>query len=179
MIWGLSEDSVRALAGQRVRLRRRSLLRQRGSVFYRIDLLRREPRRQHHLQHFNVLAVAQFAVADAGRLVDARTRLQPHGALALVLELDPALEDVHQLEFGVVPVRLAGEVLPRGRADDVGFDAPLGGLPDAQVALFEERAQAALEAGIPSMGDGETLCGHETLLFRGSIRVRRGEWPWP
>ncbi len=67
---------------------------------------------QHNFQHLNVRAVAQFAVADAGRLVHAGARLQAYGALALVLEFNPALEDVDKLKFSVVQMRLAGKFLP-------------------------------------------------------------------
>jgi len=51
--------------------------------------------------------VAQLAVADAGRLVHAGAGPQAHDALAFVLALDPALEDVDELELGLVQVRLA------------------------------------------------------------------------
>ena len=92
--------------------------------------------------------MAQLTVADAGRLVHAGACLQAHDTLAFVLELDPALEDVDQLEFGVVPVRLAGKLSAGRCADDMGIDAALGGGLDAEVAAFEEGAQAAFEFGV-------------------------------
>lgn len=103
---------------------------------------------QHNFQHLNARAVAQLAVADAGRLVYAGASLQAHCALALVLEFNPSLEKVDELKFSVVQMRLAGKFLLCRRAYDMGIDTALGGLSDSQVAVLEERSQAALERGV-------------------------------
>ena len=117
----------------------------------------------HHLQQLDVIAVAQLAVTDARRLVHAVAGDQPHNTLAFVLELDPTLEHVDQLELGAVQVRLAAEPGARHRADDMGHHLAAGGLRDAQVAILEKRPQAALESGIGRMVDGKSLVCHVDL----------------
>ena len=61
------------------------------STFDSSDLDRVESGRHHDFQHFNVAAMAHFAVPDFRRLVNAGTGFEPHNALALVFEFDPAL----------------------------------------------------------------------------------------
>ena len=48
----------------------------------------------------------------------------------------------------------------KNRETYMGIDTALGGLLDAQVAVLEERAQAALERGVLGVGGGEALRGH-------------------
>jgi hypothetical protein len=65
-----------------------------------------EGRRHDHLEHFEVFAVSHFAMTYLWRLMHARPRFEPHAPLAFILELDPALENVHELKRRVVKVRL-------------------------------------------------------------------------
>jgi hypothetical protein len=61
----------------------------------------------YDLEHFDVVAMADLAMANARRLMHAGTGIQADTALAFIFELDPALEDVHQLEAGCMRMRLA------------------------------------------------------------------------
>ena len=125
-----------------------------------LDLLRREARRKHHFEHFDIVAVTELAMADVGRLVHAGSSLQTHHALAFVLELDPALEHIDELKARLVKVRLARKLLAGGRTDDVSIDAPVGSRLDAEVTVLVERTQAAFEMGILGVRCNEALGGH-------------------
>src|SRR6185436_20231897 len=118
------------------------------SAIDRRHLFRGEASRKHDLQHFDVVAVAELAMTDARRLMDARASFEADDALAFVLEFDPSLEDVDKLEFGSVQVRLAGELLARCGPDDMSDDASLRRAFDSQVPILVERAEAPLEPGI-------------------------------
>ncbi len=107
----------------------------------------------------------QLAVANAGRLVHARTGLKAHHALTPVSELDPTLQDVDELELGLVQVRLAGKVFTCGGANDMDIHPTLGGALDTAVAIFVKRAQAALELGVFEVCSDETLGGYGLALF--------------
>ena len=65
--------------------------------------------------------------------------------MALVLELDPALQNVDELEARAMQMRLARELGTGRRADDVRSDAPLGGALDAEVPVLVVGAQPAIE----------------------------------
>ena len=73
----------------------------------RVHLMGGEVAGHHDLQHFNIVAMAHFAMAYARRLMHAGTGFQADTTLAFILELDPALEDVHQLKAGCMRMRLA------------------------------------------------------------------------
>ena len=87
--------------------------------------------------------MANLAVADARRLVEAGAGGHPHAADALVLEHGRALQHVHELQLAVVPVPLAVRRLARARADHVRDHLAARGAPDAEVAVLEVGAQAA------------------------------------
>jgi len=88
--------------------------------------------------------VPDLAVADSRRLVEAGPGLHAHPADALVLEHRPALEHVDELHVAVVAVPPAVRRLARARADHVRHHLAASGAPDAEVAVFEVIAQAAL-----------------------------------
>jgi hypothetical protein len=73
----------------------------------RVNQLSVEACRQHDLKHFDVVAMAKFAVADTGWLVHTGSRFEADDALACIFDFDPALEDLDQLELGPVQMRLA------------------------------------------------------------------------
>src|SRR5512139_377125 len=110
----------------------------------RRDFFGGEVRRQHDLQHLDVVTVPELTMADARRLVHAGSGFEADASLPFVLELDPALEHVDELELGAMQVGLAGELGARGGADHVRGDAPLRRLLDAEIAVLEEGAKAAL-----------------------------------
>ena len=97
-----------------------------------------EVARQHDLQHFDVFAVSDLAVANLGGLIDARSGFEAHPALTLVLELDPALQDVNELKDRLVLVRLAREFSPGGGPDDMGSDTSVGSRLDPEIPVLEE-----------------------------------------
>ena len=74
-----------------------------------------------------------------------------HFEVESAFEFDPAFQDVDQLEGCPVEVGLAGELLARCRANDMGDHAPVGRLFDAQVAIFVERTQTAFKLSISGM----------------------------
>jgi hypothetical protein len=109
-------------------------------------LLRRislEFRRRDELDHLQVLRVAQLAVADARRLVEAGAGLHRDAADAFVLEHRRALQHVDELHVDVVPVPFAVRRLLRPGADDMRHHLSPRGALDPQVAIFEVAAQAA------------------------------------
>jgi len=103
--------------------------------------------------------VADFAVPDAGRLVEAAARLHLHLADALVLEHRASLEHIDELQPAIVPVPLAVRRFPGPRPDDVRHHLAAGRAPDAEVAILEISAQSApLELGGLAVIDGEFRC---------------------
>jgi len=102
--------------------------------------------------------VAYFAVPDAGRLVEAGTRLHLHLADTLVLEHGRALEHIDELHLAVVPVPLAVRRLAGSRPDDVRDHLAARRPPDAEVAILEVGAQSALnESGVRLVAYGEAV----------------------
>jgi len=100
--------------------------------------------------------VADLAVADERRLVEAASRLHHHAAYALVFEQHPALQDVHELHLAIVGVPFAVRRFSAPRADHVRDDLAAGGALDAEVAVLEIAAQAAArELRALEMGDAE------------------------
>ena len=101
-------------------------------------------------KHLDILAVPDLAVTNARRLVHARTGLEPDNALSLVLEPDPSLENVDELERDSVNVWLAREFGSGSGSDDMSYDATLGGFLDAEIAILKEerspRSNVALVA---------------------------------
>src|SRR5215211_2831352 len=89
----------------------------------RRNFLSREGRRENHLQHFDVFAMPDLSVANLWWLMHTGTGLEPHDPLTLVLELNPALEDIHQLKGGLVEMGLAREFLACSCTDDVSYDS--------------------------------------------------------
>lgn len=76
----------------------------------RCHLFGRKTGGENDLKHFDVIAVAELAVPNVWWLMHARARFKSDNALALILELNPALEDVHQLKIRLMGVRLTGEL---------------------------------------------------------------------
>jgi len=111
-----------------------------------------------------VFRVADLAVADARRLVEAGARLHGDAPDALVLEYRRALQHVHELQLAVVPVPLAVRRFSRTRADDVRDDLAAAGALDAEVAVLEVAAQAATaEFGAFQVGDAQAHGGNSTV----------------
>ena len=83
-------------------------------------------------------------MADARALVDAVALADRPHALALVLELGPAVHDVDELERAVVDVPLLDLVLGLLAvvADQVGDVVALGRILDGEVAVLEDLAQS-------------------------------------
>jgi len=100
--------------------------------------------------------VADLAVADARRLVEAAAGAHGDLADALVLEFHPALQHVDELHAAIVQVPFAVRRPSGARADDVGDKLAARGFADAEVAVLEVAAQAAaLEFRALEMGDTE------------------------
>src|SRR5215510_13529199 len=115
--------------------------------------------------------MADFAVADAWRLVEAGAGFHGDAADAFVLEHRRALQHVDELHIDVVPVPPAVRRLAGPRADHVGDDLAARGALDAQVAVLEVIAQAALpEARLLQMRDVEpfavSFCRHVRAVYR-------------
>ena len=85
----------------------------------------------------------------------ARARFQPHDALAFILKLDPAFQNVDQLKRGVVQVRLTRKFRARSGPNHMRVNAPARGRFDAQIAVFVERSQPAFEGGVFGVGGDE------------------------
>jgi hypothetical protein len=131
---------------------------------YEWHFFRGEPRWKNHLEHFYVIAVAEFAMTNLGRLMDARPGLEPNHTVTLVFELDPALQHIDKLKGGLVQMGLARELLPGCRADDMSLDASLRGFLDSEIAVFEERPQTSFELSILCVRRDESLSGHVGIL---------------
>ena len=118
--------------------------------------------------------MAELAVADVRRLVEAGPRLHAHAADAFVLEQHPAPEDVDELHPAIVRVPLAVRRLSRARADHVGDDVAARGALDAEVPVLEIAAQsAAREFRAPQVGDAElgvSFCRHVRAVYRYQAR---------
>src|SRR6185436_14782485 len=98
--------------------------------------------------------MADLAVADARRLIEAGAGLHRDAADSLVLEHRRALQHVDELDVDVVPVPLAVRRLLRPRADDVRHHLAARGLLDAEGAVLEIAAQpAARELRVLEMRD--------------------------
>lgn len=93
-------------------------------------------------------------VFHARRLDDAVAGAKLDLAHILVVEANPALEDVDHLEaeFVAVPFRLG--VLAGHGADDVRAEAAAGGAADTEVAIGEEGAQPRVELRVGGSVDG-------------------------
>src|SRR5258708_28468715 len=87
--------------------------------------------------------MADLAVLDARRLVEAAARLHHHPADALVLEQHPPLEHVHELQIAVVAVPFAVRSLAGTGADDVSDDLAARGALDPEVPVLEVASQPA------------------------------------
>ena len=81
-------------------------------------------------------------MTDARGLVHEGAGLQLHFADALVLEADPASQDVHDLQLDLVIVPLAYCGVPVAGANDMR-DRALGGRPlEPEIAVSEVRPKA-------------------------------------
>jgi len=93
--------------------------------------------------------MAEHRMVDAGRLIDAVSGFEAHFADALIIERDPALEDVDELEIECMP--MLGSELLSGAADTnhLGMEAAIGGGGNAEIAIFKLLSEAAaLETAI-------------------------------
>ena len=137
---------------------------------------RLEPSRHHDLQELEVVRMAQLGVADAGWLMHAGAGFQKDVADAFVVELDPALQHVHQLEGHVVMVALADGRRAGNRPDHVRNDRAVGGVQDAEVPVFEEGPEPAPHEGrLVGMADRkfhiELLARRWTAMLTPAIRA--------
>src|SRR5690242_15013864 len=110
----------------------------------RLDLLGRKLGRKGDLDEFEIVGMAEFDMADARRLMNARAGDGQNVSGPLVTELDPAFDDVEHLELEAVTVPAGLAVMRCLGADDMRHDLPAGHLGDAEVAVLEERAQPAV-----------------------------------
>jgi len=108
--------------------------------------------------------VADFAVADSGRLVEAAARLHFHQADPLVLEYGRALEHVDELQPAKVPVPLAMRRLAGPGADHVRHHLAAGRALDAEVAILEVGAQSAPHEFRPRLVADGKVAFHVRLL---------------
>src|SRR4029079_2644610 len=129
-------------------------------AFHGSDFLGLEVRRQNDLQHFDVFAVSNLAMANLRRLMHAGPCLEPNSTLTFIFKLDPTLEDIYELKGRIVKVRLAREVGTGCCTNDVGNNASCGSVLDPKIAVLVERAETALEGGVLGMGYDETLHRH-------------------
>src|ERR1043165_2124710 len=114
--------------------------------------------------------MADLAVADARRLVEAGAGLHGDAADALVLEHRRALQHVDELHVDVVPVPVAVRRLARTGADHVRDDLAARGALDAEVAVLEVAAQpAARELRALQMRGAEpfavSFCRHVRAVY--------------
>ncbi len=115
------------------------------------------------LQDLEVVGALELVVDDAGGLEHAVAGAEGALALALVDELDRALEHVEHLEIALVLVEPGGVeivgVAALLHADDVGAHLAVGGVGDAQVAVLHEAAEALLVDGVLGEARAELLLG--------------------
>ena len=78
-------------------------------------------------------------MADSRRLVNTGAGRQTFLANTLVIELDPALENVDHLELDFMMMALRLDMLAGYGANHVSDDATVGGVTNTEVAIFEER----------------------------------------
>lgn len=109
--------------------------------------IRLEIRRRDHLQHLHIVRVADFAMPDAWRLVEARSRLHQNFANAFVFKFGPALQHIYKLHVAVMPVPFTVRRFARKRANHVAHHFASRGAVDAQVAILEVAAQPLFKAG--------------------------------
>jgi hypothetical protein len=131
---------------------------------YEWDFFRGEPRWKNHLEHFYVIAVAEFAMTNLGRLMDARPGLEANHTVTLVFELDPTLQHIDKLKGGLVQMGLTRELLSGRRADDMSLDASLRCFLDSEIAVLEERPQTSFELSILCVRRDESFGGHVGIL---------------
>jgi len=89
--------------------------------------------------------VADLAVPDPRRLVEAAAGFHHHLACAFVFEQYPTLQHVHELQLAIVSVPFAVRRLAGPGADHVRDDLAARRARDAEVAVFEVAAQAAAQ----------------------------------
>ena len=78
----------------------------------------------------------------------ARACFKPGNALALILEFNPAFEDVHKLKIRLMRVRLTGELSSSRCTDNVRIDPAFGCLFDPQITILVKRTKTTLEYSI-------------------------------
>src|ERR1700738_2466000 len=142
-----------------------------------LQLDRLELRGQDHFQHFAVIGIIEHDVLDARRL-DPRAALAHHDrALAVELGLDPALEHIDHLEIDVVVMAL-GNLFRTAWWDETDYVRAhhcVGGVGNAEVAVFRIAPQPALEIFFPMMADRELLgwpFARGSALARAPLRGR-------
>jgi hypothetical protein len=116
----------------------------------RLRLLDRgEIRGRSELEHLEIVGARGQLVQDAGRLVHAVAGTQQELALALVPELDPALEHIDELEVEPVQMPSRAVLAGQGGTDDVRADPAAGRRFDAEIPIDEVGPQpVALEIGL-------------------------------
>src|SRR5216683_1945277 len=156
--WGGSRPWVRSAGGG-------------GDLGHPLHHHRRVHRGRVDLQDFEVVGALELVVDDAGGLEHAVAGAEGALALALVHELDRALEHIEHLEIALVLVEAGGVQIVGVAAllhtDDVGAHLAVGGVGDAEVAVLHEAAEALLIDGVLGQARAELLLGlvHVNLLF--------------
>ena len=108
--------------------------------------------------------MGELGVDNAGRLHDGGARLQPDGAYAVVVELDPAAKHVDELEVQRVAVSLARLGRCAACADHMCADVSGGGGRDAEVAVGEKAPQSVVPARVARVADGEAPLARRVVL---------------
>ncbi len=103
---------------------------------------------ENDFKHFDVVAVAEFAMPDIWRLMNAGACFEADDALALVLKFNPALEDVNQLKLRLMHVWLTGELLSSCCSNYVGINTALRCAPYSQIAIFVKGTKTSFELSI-------------------------------
>ena len=105
--------------------------------------------RQGQFQKLVVFGIVQHVVFNTGRLDPAIPLFECHFALSFEPDPRTAFQHHHHLEIYVVimhPAATFGAGL--GGADDMGVDPAVGGVPDAEIAVFPVYPQTAADEWI-------------------------------
>jgi len=108
-----------------------------------LKCLRCKVGRQGDLQHFEILRMSAFRMHDAGRLMNARARLEPHLTLALVVKNDPPAYDIDDLKIELMLMARSRLIVRAARANHLSAEATLRSRGNPKIAIGEKIAQAA------------------------------------
>ena len=88
-----------------------------------------------------------FPVPDPGRLVYARTRLQPMLSMALILKDGPTLQNINHLQVHVVVMPLASRVRPLPRLDNMHDRGTICSFVDTEISVLKIGPHAVVRKG--------------------------------